>query len=70
MKRFVDDFTAHDGAPGYVRLVTCDMSPGFRKGIRGYLPDAGRIVDKFHVVRHANEAVDRVRKAGGAPTGC
>ena len=69
MKRFVDDFTAHDGVPGYVRLVTCDMSPGFRKGIRGYLPNAGRIVDKFHVVKHANEAVDKVRKAGGRSNG-
>ena len=69
VKRFVDDFTAHNGVPGYVRLVSCDMSPGFRKGIRGYLPDAGRIVDRFHVVRHANEAVDRVRKAGGRSNG-
>ena len=65
VKRFVDDFTARNGVPGYVRLVTCDMSLGFRKGIRGYLPDAERIVDKFHVVKHANEAVDRVRKAEG-----
>ena len=69
VKRFVDDFTAHNGVPGYVRLVACDMSLGFRKGIRGYLPDAGRIVDRFHVVRHANEAVDRVRKAEGRSNG-
>ena len=69
VKRFVDDFTAHNGVPGYVRLVTCDMSPGFRKGIRGYLPNAERIVDKFHVVKHANEAVDKVRKAVGRSNG-
>ncbi|WP_143723114.1 ISL3 family transposase [Bifidobacterium longum] len=69
VKRFVDDFTAHNGVPGYVRLVTCDMSLGFRKGIRGYLPNAERIVDKFHVVKHANEAVDKVRKAEGRSNG-
>lgn len=69
VKRFVDDFTAHNGVPGYVRLVTCDMSLGFRKGIREYLPNAERIVDKFHVVKHANEAVDKVRKAEGRSNG-
>lgn len=69
VKRFVDDFTAHNGVPEYVRLVTCDMSLGFRKGIREHLPRARRIIDKFHVVKHANEAVDRVRKAEGRENG-
>ena len=69
VKRFVDDFTARNGVPGYVRLVACDVSLGFWKGIRGYLPDVGRIVDKFHVVKHANEAVDKVRKAEGRSNG-
>lgn len=69
VERFARDFMDHDGVPGYVRLVTCDMSPGFRKGIRECLPNARRIVDKFHVARHANEAVDKVRKAEGCATG-
>ena len=57
----------HNGVPGYVRLVTCDMSLGFQKGIREHLPHARRLIDKFHVVKHANEAVDKVRKAEGRP---
>ena len=69
VERFARDFMDHDGVPGCVRLVTCDMSPGFRKGIRECLPNARRIVDKFHVARHANEAVDKVRKAEGRATG-
>lgn len=38
-------------------------------GIREHLPHARRIIDKFHVVKHANEAVDKVRKAEGRENG-
>ena len=55
----------HNGVPEYVRPAACDMSPGFRKGIREHLPHARRIVDKFHVARHANEAVDKAGKTEG-----
>jgi transposase len=41
------------------------MSLGFQKGIREHLPNARRIVDKFHMIKHANEAVDAVRKMEG-----
>lgn len=33
--------------------------------IREHLPHARRIVDKFHVVKHTSEAVDKVRKTEG-----
>ena len=62
IKRFARDFMDHNGDPDRVRLVTCDMSLGFAKGIRERLPNAARIIDKFHVIKHANEAVDKVRK--------
>ena len=65
VERFARDFMDHNGVPEYVRLVTCDMSLGFQKGIREHLPNARRIIDKFHVVKHANEAVDKVRKTEG-----
>ena len=65
VERFSRDFMDHNGVPEYVRLVACDMSPGFRKDIREHLPHARRIVDRFHVARHANEAVDKVRKTEG-----
>ena len=65
VERFSRDFMDHNGVPEYVRLVACDMSLGFRKGIREHLPHARRIVDKFHVARHANEAVDKAGKTEG-----
>ena len=69
VKRFADDFMARNGDPNRVRLVTCDMSPGFAKGIREWLPNAAKVIDRFHAVKHANEAVDKVRKAEGRKNG-
>lgn len=60
---FVEDFKAHNGNPDNIRIVTCDMSLGFRKGIADNFPNSQTIIDKFHVIKHANEAVDAVRKA-------
>lgn len=65
VERFSRDFMDRNGVPEYVRLVACDMSPGFRKGIREHLPHARRIVDRFHVARHADEAVDKAGKTEG-----
>lgn len=65
VERFSRGFMDRNGVPEYVRLVACDMSPGFRKGIRGHLPHARRIVDRFHVAGHANEAVDKAGKTEG-----
>ena len=62
VKRFALDFMDHNGDPNRVGLVPCDMSLGFAKGIREHLPNAAKVIDKFHVVKHANEAVDKVRK--------
>lgn len=59
VKEFARDFMDHNDDPDRVSLVTCNMSLGFAKGIREHLPHAHRIINKFH----ANEAVDKVRKA-------
>ena len=69
VERFAGDFMDHNGDPDRVRLVTCDMSLGFAKGIRQWLPNAAKVIDKFYVIKHANEAVDRVRKAEGRENG-
>lgn len=63
VRDFARDFMDHNGDPARVGLVSCDMSLGFAKGIREHLPNAAKVIDKFHVVKHANEAVDTVRKA-------
>ena len=62
VERFCTDFQAHQGNPGEIRITTCDMSLGFKKGIEEHFPKAATVIDKFHVIKHANEAVDEVRK--------
>ena len=60
--KFGDDFKEHKGEPENVKVITCDMSLGFRKGVKDNFPNSETIIDKFHVIKHANEAVDTVRK--------
>ena len=62
VQRFAADFEAHRGNTERVGLITCDMSLGFRKGIQESFENSQTIIDKFHVIKHANEAVDKVRK--------
>ena len=45
-----------------IQLVAFDMWNPYRKAIREVLPPARIVVDKFHVVRMANEARERIRK--------
>ena len=49
-----------------IRCVTMDMWRSYRDAVREVLPDAGLVVDKFHVVKMANAALDQVRKSAGA----
>ena len=60
--RFCTDFEVHQGESGNIRITTCDMSLGFKKGIEEHFPNSAMVIDKFHVIKHANEAVDAVRK--------
>ena len=60
--KFVEDFKEHKGNPDNVKVITCDMSLGFKKGVKDNFPNSETIIDKFHVIKHANEAVDTVRK--------
>jgi len=44
--------------------VAMDMWDPFEKSIRGHVPGADEkiVYDKFHIVKHLNEAVDKVRR--------
>lgn len=44
-----------------IEVVVMDMSPTYRSIIARMLPQAVRVADKFHVIRLANLALDRVR---------
>ena len=59
---FVEDFLAHSGDCDKISVVTCDMALGFRAGIKANFPKATTVIDKFHVIKLANKAVDEVRR--------
>ena len=60
--RFAEDFKEHGGDPKKVKFVTSDMSAAFLKGISEQFPKSMKIIDHFHVIKQANEAVDEVRR--------
>jgi len=56
------DLAAHNCPPEQIESVSIDMSPAFIKGCAEHLPNARVTFDKFHVVWHANAAVDKTRR--------
>jgi transposase len=46
-----------------IRAVCVDMWEPFRLSLHTHLPRARLVYDKFHVLRHASEAVDETRRA-------
>lgn len=62
IEAFADDLVAHGGNPDSIESVSIDMSPAFIKGVGKHLPNARITFDKFHVVAHASQAVDKTRR--------
>jgi transposase len=60
----------HNGHRHALTQVSMAMSPAYQKGVRETCRNAAVVFDKFHVIAHANQAVDEVRRAevrlGGA----
>ena len=46
-----------------VRAVCVDMWEPFLQSLREHLPKAAIVFDKFHVMKHVNDAVDETRRA-------
>ena len=46
-----------------IKLALMDMWKPFRNATRTHAPQAAILFDKFHVMRHLGEALDKVRKA-------
>ena len=46
-----------------IRLVVMDMWKAFRKSTEKNAPNAAILFDKFHIIRHLQEALDKVRKS-------
>ena len=47
----------------YIEYVTMDMWKSYKDAVNTILPHAKVVVDKFHVIRMANQALDNVRKS-------
>jgi transposase len=61
----IDRFFNEVMSPGQrarVQTACCDMSPTYIGAIGDHLPGALLVLDRFHVVKVLNEAVDEVRK--------
>ncbi len=63
VSRFKDFLAAHNGKPGRIVEVVCDMSPAFLSAVNETFPTASVTVDWFHVVQLFTKALDDVRKA-------
>ena len=46
-----------------IRLAVMDMWKPFRNSTKAKAPQAAILFDKFHVLRHLGEALDKVRKS-------
>lgn len=60
--RMFFDFLGSERAK-QIRLAVMDMWKPFRNATEAHAPEAAILYDKFHVLRHLNEAMDKVRKA-------
>ncbi len=62
IKALAADLQAHGCAPEQIESVSIDMSAAFIKGVTDELPNARITFDKFHVIAHANLAVEKTRR--------
>lgn len=51
-----------EGSTGSIQAVAMDMWPAYIAAVERALPDAAIVFDKFHIKKHLNEAVDKVRR--------
>jgi transposase len=65
-KETLDEFFRTElSAPQRMRITAAcvDMWEPFRKSIEQWAPNCRIVYDKFHVMQHANQAIDEVRRA-------
>jgi len=60
---FVEALEKHNGHRHAITQASMDMSKAYQAGVAENCRHAQVVFDKFHVIKHANEAVDKVRQA-------
>ena len=61
--KFVEALEKHNGHRHALTQASMDMSVAHQSGVAENCRNAQVVFDKFHVIKNANEAVDRVRRA-------
>lgn len=61
--KFVEALEAHNGHRHSITQASMDMSKAYQAGVAENCRNAQVVFDKFHVIKNANEAVDKVRRA-------
>ena len=63
--QFVEALKKHHGHRHAITPASMDMSAACQSGVAGHCRHAQVVFDKFHVIKNAHEAVDKVRRAEG-----
>ena len=63
-RQTIEKFFRHlsDYQKANIKRACCDMSEAFMGAIQAHCPNAQLVLDRFHVVKALNDAVDEVRK--------
>lgn len=61
--KFKEFFVNHKGKVENITDCTCDMYGGFISGFLRCFPNANITIDKFHVSKNVNDALDTVRRS-------
>ena len=61
--KFVEALEKHNGHRHAITEASMDMSKAYQAGVAETCRNAQVVFDKFHVIKNANEAVDKVRRA-------
>jgi transposase len=62
IEKMAIEMSKHFSTHTQILEVSIDMSPAFIKGVKAFFPNASITFDKFHVLKHINEALDKVRR--------
>lgn len=60
-RKNLEEYLGKLNKPEAVKAVAMDMHEPFRHAVQWSLPEARVVVDKFHLVWHVNQALDRTR---------
>ena len=61
--KFLAALENHNGHRHSITQASMDMSQAYQRGVSENCRNAQVVFDKFHVIKNANEAVDKVRRA-------